>query len=336
MRDAGQAAAVAAAQAPDELVHGVFDVLGTRVRVISTSVGLLRNWSTEYSAFRVRPTRVALRLPGRPAADPGTHQGRDDIVVRVEAHGDSGPPRPTRAWIAVGDVERPWDGQEDLFPPLGASPLSHWVYLHGTVVGRAGQAALLLSVGPGRCSAGRLDTGFGVDTTSLAVATAARGAWLLSDGLAPLDPDDLLVAPYPRALHLRRETLALLSIDPADPALVPFRTPAGAIEWRAAPDVLLGSRLSLVAADVGAIVVLEPGANGARPKLDRLPPGRALPHLADHLHRAARCPAAADGEAGPDAAMQALTRLCGRVPAYRVAAGEPWLTARLLDEALLS
>ena len=47
-----------------------------------------------------------------------------------------------------------------------------------------------------------------------------------------LDPRDLLLAPFPKTLRLRREVLAQLSIDPAHPALIPFRTQAGTVEWR--------------------------------------------------------------------------------------------------------
>jgi hypothetical protein len=282
------------------------------VEVVSGSVGLLRYWSSVYGSFQVDPGTVG-RVPDRPAgfgsgipSGPGAAQ----IVVRVGSGSATGWPRPGRVWIVADGVERPWDGREALFPPLDVAPLNRWLYLRGAAVGRAGQVTLLLSER-------------GLRRTPIAVAAVARGAWLLADGLVPLDPDDLLVAPFPRALHLRRAALELLSIDSGHPALIPFRSLAGAIEWRAQPHLLLGPRLARVAADVGAIVVLEEGNDG--PRLAPLAPGEALAQLAAHVLRAPT-----------DTGTEALARLCRRVPAYTLVAGPPRATARLLDEMLLA
>jgi hypothetical protein len=283
-------------------VQAMFEMLGARIHVISASVGLLRRWTTLYGGFRTRP-------------------GLADITIAVGCHSDIDEPRPGEAVVIVGDAVKPWTGAEPLFPPLWVPPLDRWLHLRGTAVGRAGQAVLLLS----RPSAGK---------TLLALALVARGAWLLADELVPLDPADLLVAPFPKALRLRREELEVLGIDLAHPALVPFRAADGGIEWRADPSGLFGPRSSRVAADVGALVFLEPrgdrdGAAAAAPTayLEPLRPREALARLAAQLHRAPK-----DFQAG----MEALVRLCDRAPAYSLVPANPAASARLLDEALLA
>jgi hypothetical protein len=283
------------APAQEEMVRAVFEVLGVRVEVESVSVDLLHYWSSVYGAFRIRPTAA-------------------EITVQVTSWNGADEPVPGEALITAAGRTRRWDGHEELFPPLGTPPLDSYIYLSGAVVGRAGQAALVLG-GPGR------------GKTMLTIATLARGAWLLSDGVVPIDPQDLLAAPFPKTLRLRREALELLSIDPAHPALIPFRTRSGIIEWWARPDELLGLRSARVAADVGAIVALERADPGAQSKLEPLRPREALQHLLGQLYQP---PANFQG------CMDALVKLCGRAPAYRLAAGPPGPTAKLLDEALLA
>jgi hypothetical protein len=292
-------------------VQAMFEFLGAKIHVVSASVGLLRRWATLYEGFRTRP-------------------GLADITVVVGCNGDT-EPRPGEAVVIVGDVVKPWNGLEPLFPPLWVPPLDRWLHLRGTAVGRAGQAVLLLS----RPNAGK---------TLLAVALVARGAWLLADELVPLDPADLLVAPFPKSLRLRREALELLGIDLAHPALLPFHAKDGGIEWRAEPGGLFGARSSRVAADVGALVFLEPrGDTGASAngddadryrddaedtaRLEPLRPREALATLAAQLLRAPK-----DFQTG----MEALVRLCDRAPAYRLVPAHPAASARLLDEALLA
>lgn len=291
--------------------QAMFDILGAKIRVISGSPGLLRRWATLYEAFRTRPASA-------------------DITVAIGCHGDTDDPRPGEASVIVGDAIKPWTGAEPLFPPLWVPPLDGWLVLRGTAVGRAGQAVLLLS-GP---NAGK---------TLLAVALVARGAWLLADELVPLDPADLLVAPFPKSLRLRREALALLGIDLAHPALLPFRAGDGEVEWRAEPGGLLGERSSRLAADAGALVFLEPRGDaaaacgdgnrdgdedaGPAARLEPLRPREALARLAALLYRAPT-----DFQAG----MEALVRLCDRAPAYSLNAAHPAASARLLDEALLA
>jgi hypothetical protein len=289
------AAGNGAAGTDEPSVHAMFRILDARVRVISASVGLLRQWSTEYEAFRARP-------------------GPADITVAVGSSSDTDQPRPGEAAVIVDNVVHVWTGDDELFPPLWAPPLDRGLQLRGAAMGRAGHAVLVLAE-PGAA------------TTTLAVATAIRGAWLLAYGLVPLDPDDLLVAPYPKALRLGREVLEELGIDLAHPALVPFRTPAGGVEWYAQPDALLGSRWSQVAAAVSAVVFLEPARAEQRPRLHSLRPREALSRLTANLHRMP-----SDFQAG----MDALVRLSGRTPAYRLQPGPSSQGARLLEETLLA
>jgi hypothetical protein len=283
------------ATADEPSAHAMFRILDARVRVISASVGLLRQWSTVYGAFRVPP-------------------GPADITLAIGSRSDLDEPRPGEVAVVAGNVVRLWTGTEELFPPLWVPPLDRWLHLQGSAVGRAGQAVLLLAE-PG---AGR---------TLLTVATVARGAWLLADELVPIDPDDLLVAPFPKALRLDREALDLLEVDLAHPALVPFRAPAGGIEWRAEADALLGSRRSRVAAAASALVFLEPGGSGHQPRLRALRPRQALERLTAHLHRI---------PTDLQASMDALVRLCSRTPAYSFLPGPPELGARMLEERLLA
>ncbi len=282
----------------DLRVQAVFEVLGTRIRVVTASVELLRSWLTVYGAFRVPP-------------------GPAEVTVTVTGAGGAEVPRAAEVTVTAGGQVHPWRGQQPLFPPLWAPPLDRWVYLKGTVVGRAGQAVVL---------SGPDDT-----TTLLAVAMVARGTWLLAERTVPLDPGDLLVAPFPQALRLRRRALELLSIDPAHTALVPFRTAGGAVEWQAEPEALLGARPARVAAEVAALVFLpagvQAGARHAAPSLDPLRPGEALLRLVSCLGQVPR-----DFEAG----MDALVRLCARVPAYTFQPGPPGPSAELLDGALLA
>src|ERR671930_952209 len=183
-------------------VEAMFRFLGTDVRVVSASVDLLQHWTAEYGAFRVPP-------------------GPAEITVYVDA-ASHGAPVPGQVTIERDGLRVPWRGTGPVLPPLAVPPLDRWVGLHGAAVGRAGQAVLLL----GAPHAGK---------TLLALSAVALGARLLADGLLLLDPGDLLLAPFPQALRLRHEELALLGIDPAHPALVPFRPRRGAVQWRADP-----------------------------------------------------------------------------------------------------
>jgi hypothetical protein len=275
-------------------VETMFRFLGVDVRVLSANVGLVQHWVAVYGAFRAPP-------------------GPATITVRV--HGPAeGPPVPGQVMIESDGHLRTWQGNEAVFPPLGTPPLDRWVYLHGAVVGRAGQAVLVVG-------------GSGAGLTLLAMSIVAQGAWLLADGIVPLDPGDLLLAPFPKAIRLRRAALTLLGIDQAHPALTPFRTRDGAVEWRADPRALLGSRAARVPAGTGAIVFLNPTPRTGDPHLEPVRPEQALLRLLRHLHQP---------PADPGAAEQAFTKLCRQAPAYTLRAGQPAATARLVHEVLLA
>lgn len=282
-----------AADGEDALAEAGFRFLGVDVHVFSSSVRQLQYWSAVFAAFRAAPGPEA---------------------IRIRVAGPLGGPGPRPLIEANGQV-REWNGSEELLPPLAVPPFNRWLYLSGAVVGRAGHAVLILA-GPG--------TG----QTSLVVATVARGASLLADGLVPLDPGDLLVHPFPKSLRLPRAALRLLDIEPSHPALSPFRTRAGEVQWRSEPRALLGPRAARVAADIAAVVLLDASERRGDPTLTRLDPQEAFVHLVRHLHQRP--------EDGP-AAADALVRLAGRAPAYRLHAGSsPQASASVLDRLLLA
>jgi hypothetical protein len=232
----------------------------------------------------------------------------------VRVHGPAeGPPVPGLVTIESDGELRTWRGNEAILPPLATPPLDRWVYLQGVVVGRAGQAVLVVG-GPG------------AGLTLLAMSVVTQGAWLLADGIVPLDPADLLLAPFPKAIRLRREALTLLAIDQAHPALTPFRTREGTVEWRADPRALLGSRAARVPAGIGAIVFLNSTTRTGDPHLEPVGPEQALLRLLRHLHQP---------PIDPGATETSLTKLCRQVPAYTLRAGQPTATARLVHEMLL-
>jgi hypothetical protein len=275
-------------------VETMFRFLGVNVRVRSTNVGLVQHWAAVYGPFRA---------PSGPA----------DITVEV--HGPAeGPPAPGLVTIETGGLRRIWKGSESVLPPLSTPPLDRWVYLHGMAVGRAGQAVLVV----GRAGAG---------LTLFAMSAVAQGAFLLADEIVPLDPGDLLIAPFPKAIRLRRELLSLLAIDQAHPALTPFRTRAGTVEWRADPRALLGSRSGRVPAEPGAIVFLDSTVQAGEPHLRPLGPEDALVRLLAHLYQPPTDPEGTD---------RALAKLCRQAPTYVLTAGPPAATARLILQELLT
>ena len=275
-------------------VETMFRFLGVNVRVRSANVGLLQHWAAVYGSFRAPP-------------------GPADITVEV--HGPAeGPPAPGQVTIETDGVRRTWQGSEAVLPPLRTPPLDRWVYLHGMAVGRAGQAVLAV----GRARAG---------LTLLAMSVVAQGAFLLADEIVPLDSGDLLVAPFPKAIRLRREVLSLLAIDQAHPALTPFRTRAGTVEWRADPRAFLGSRSARVPAEPGAIVFLDSTAQTVEPHLQPLGPEDALVRLLAHLYQP---------PTDPDGTEKALAKLCRQATAHLLTAGPPAATARLIHQELLT
>ena len=114
-------------EGPDDAplpVEAMFRVLGTDVRVVSASVGVLHRWTASYGAFRIQP-------------------GPAEITVRVHGEEDH-TPRPGQVMIESGGLRRTWQGTSTVLPPLTTPPLDRWTYLHGAAVGRAGHAILIL------------------------------------------------------------------------------------------------------------------------------------------------------------------------------------------------
>jgi hypothetical protein len=274
------------------MVETMFRFLDVGVRVQSANVELVQHWAAVYNLFR---------SPPGPAA------------ITVQVHGPSeGPPAPGQVTIETDGVRRTWQGDEAVLPPLSTPPLDRWVYLHGVAVGRAGQAVLVVG-------------GSGAGLTLFAMSVVARGAWLLADGIVPLDPVDLLIAPFPKAIRLRRDVLASLGIDQAHPALTPFRTRAGTVEWRADPRALLGPRSARVPAGIGAIVFLDPTMRVGEPRLRPLGPEEATMRLLGHLYQR---------PADPDATDMVLRKLSRQAPAHLLAGSPPAATARLVHNLL--
>lgn len=75
--------------------------------------------------------------------------------------------------------------------------------LHGAALSRSGRAVAILG-----------DSGFGKSTLTLALL--ARGFGFLSDEVAALDRDSGRVAPFPKAIEARAESLRLAGIFPPD------------------------------------------------------------------------------------------------------------------------
>ena len=166
MTDAALLATAAGATVDAPSVHAIFRVLDTRVGVISASVGLLRQWSTEYAEFRARP-------------------GPAEVTVAVGSSSDTDQPGPGEAAVIVDGIVRLWDGTGELFPPLWAPPLDRGLQLRGAAVGRAGHAVLLLAEPD-------------VAITRLAVAGAPAGPGCWPTGWSLSTPTTCSSPPTPR------------------------------------------------------------------------------------------------------------------------------------------
>jgi hypothetical protein len=268
-----------------------FRFLGVGVHVLSDSVRQMQYWASVYRAFAAHPVAVP------------------DITVRT--HGDSS------AGTLVASVEytghsHPWDGKRELLPPWQAPHFDGWVHLQGSMVSRAGHGVMLL----GKPGAGK---------TALTLAGVRAGALLVADGTVPLAVDDLLAHPFPRALRLRRHDLDALDIPLGHPALSPFRTRDGDVQWRADPHALFPDRTSRTATEVAAVVLAGP-PSGDEPRLVPASPDEALAGLLGHLH-------VVPSEA--PAALDALIRLSARTPAFVLSAGTPRSSVALLDRLLV-
>jgi hypothetical protein len=161
--------------------------------------------------------------------------------------------------------------------------------------------------------------------STLALALLADGWTYLSDDVAPLDPAAWEVAPFPRLLHLRPPTLALL------PAASPHvRIVSAACRDDEGHSVVLAAPLAPPARSerYPVAAVIFPRYLPAEPAgLARLPAGVAAVRLLQHTLNG--------GTLGTEAFRWAID-LARRVPAYALTLGalEPALVAlrRLLDD----
>jgi hypothetical protein len=97
------------------------------------------------------------------------------------------------------------------------------------------------------------------------------------------------------------------------------------VEWRADPRLLLGPRAARVAADIGAIVFVEP-AGFVETALEPVHPDQALVRLLGHLYEPTI----------PPLAHETLAELSRRVPAFALQLESPLEAAQLLDKQLLA
>jgi hypothetical protein len=275
-----------------DYTSSVFDFLGTTVRAVATNIEQLQLWCAVYSEFRI---------PARPA----------DITVNV--HEPRHMDRPRAATIEVGGRTRMWNGREPLFPPLREPGLNRYLYVQAFATGRHGHAVLVL----------------GADAslrTALSMACTVRGAGFFGCDIVPVDLDDLLAMPWPKALALDAEALDVLQIGGSHPWLMPFRTRGGELLYRATPSSVLGRRTCRVATDIAAILIMNDETRKAAPQLSAMREADAFEWLLRHLAVRPR---------QAELVTDSLVRLCQRVPVYALTLGTLDDTAALIDQMLV-
>ena len=162
----------------------------------------------------------------------------------------------------------------------------------------------------------------GQGKSTLVLGLARRGWALLSDELALLDPSHRLVHPYPRAIHVRPGTVALIpELAPLEAR--PWVTLGGGNEWSVAPAEvarLLGTRLG-EAAPLAAVVLLQGRPDPLlQPRIrEELPAVAAIELLRSTWAASADFPGT----------LEAVGDMVSSVPCYRLAIGafEPTIEA---------
>jgi hypothetical protein len=263
-----------------------FRLADTQVRVASQDVGVLQDLVLRYAPCRAEPDR-------------------DEITVRIFGAGSG----TIEAQFETCGGQRSWCAEERLFPPVRVAPLDRHVWLRASALSRFGHSVLL-------CGERAL-------VSPLTVLWMGAGASLVGDGLLPIDPDDLLALPLPRSLRLDQHSLSLLHIESAHPALLPH-VRSGSLEWRLLPNALPGFRFARAAADIAAIVVVEPSVEPAA--LRRIDADRSFAALAWYLD------APAPNRIRP--VEQVLRRLCARTPSYALGASDPHAAIPMLEQLL--
>lgn len=161
----------------------------------------------------------------------------------------------------------------------------------------------------------------GSGKTTLVLALARQGMGLLSDELAVLDRDGLMVHPFPRGLHLRPGTPERI---PGFESLLDQRREqlGGGIAWAIAHDELGGAfGISVAdAAPLGAVVLLD-GHGAEEPHIEALRPGIAALELLRGTWAAS---------VDFSGSLRRIGALTGAVPCIRLRAADPGSTARRL------
>ena len=247
-------------------------------------------------------------------ADYPAATGVPDFTVRLE------PTRPWRRWlrpsVAIGgDYRLPEAAPLPLVHGLLAAEMAMnlqmalgWrrhVLIHAAVVERDGRALMLSGVS-------------GSGKSTLAALLAQAGWRLLGDEFALLDPATGALAPFPRPISLKNESIALLQAPPSRWGPTLMDTPKGTIRH------LVPDRAALAAIDEPAVpaLVLFPSFGAAEAVRD-LFPGEAFARLTQASTNYTML-----GEVG----FAALTRLVTEIPIVAIDYPDTATALRLVDE----
>jgi len=177
---------------PDTALSAVYRMLGVDVELICARPDLLERFDRLYGGFRTaaatgstRSLRFDLRAAG------------DDRRSALRIESDDAP----AVELQAGD-----DDQLCLALASRVYPASPRLVLHAGALARAGDGIVVCAPS-------------GTGKTTLVLELARRGLALLSDELAPVDPESGLIEPFPRALGLREGAVGIHAwIDPDDGA----------------------------------------------------------------------------------------------------------------------
>jgi hypothetical protein len=177
------------------------------------------------------------------------------------------------------------------------------LFLHAAALEHAGRAVLLV----GASGAGKSTAAWGL---------THEGFGYLSDELAPLDPETLEVAPYPRALCLKADPPAGHPLPPST-----LRTP-----WTLhVPPGELPGGVAGGPIPVDAIFFVDHRAGSAWPSVEPVTKGEAAARLMAH---------ALNPLAHRDAGLDAVSRIASAVTAFRLRSASLPATAALVKAAL--
>jgi hypothetical protein len=247
------------------------------VRTLAATV--FSPWATQEEGEASRAWRVD-RVNG--------HDAPPEWRVRSSAGTDLRVASPARAVSAVE------------YAAVSAVVESHAVSVHGALVARAGRGVLL---------AGRGESG----KSTLACALWARGAALLGDDVAILDPASAMARPAPRRVSLRSASRALLGDDLFARVMRGPSSVAFADSHLFHPDEIEPCPRS-TPVDLAAIVLLgRLGAVAQPARLEPIAPAHALLALLPYTNL--------DSQRSLGDAIRTLAPLVDRVPAFDLGRG---------------